>query len=330
MIMQIYRCSFDYMNAAIVLGVLALFAQDPRMPPDSAHTGAAVVGQDYVPHRVYDTHAGRFTDFEAMLADVIYADVLFLGEEHDDELTHRLEVAALDGIARRRSNVALALEMFERDVQRPLDDYLSAKISEHDFLASSRPWPRYESDYRPLIEFARLWRWPVIAGDVPRRLASLVSRAGLTALDSLSPADRALVARQIDCPHDEYFARFVKTIGDMPSHSGGANPQSAAEGSATMERVYEAQCVKDETMGESIASVFASSPPRLLVVQVNGAFHSDYRLGTADRARRRLRGKRLAVVTFIPVADLDTADGGAMRSIADYVVFTLARHSPVP
>jgi uncharacterized iron-regulated protein len=301
------------------------------VPLDSIHSSVVPAVQPaYAPHRVYDTHAKRFTDFESMLADVIYADVLFLGEQHDDPLTHRLEIATLEGLARRRSNVVLALEMFERDVQRPLDDYLASRIPEADFLAASRPWPRYRTDYRPLVEFARLWSWPVVAGDVPRRFASLVSRTGLAGLDSLSAADRSLVARQLDCPHDEYFDRFTKTMGEMPSHSGGEKPQTADEKRVTMERVYQAQCIKDETMGESIATAFAAAPPRALVVHVNGAFHSDYKLGTADRAQRRLRGKRVTVVSFMPVADLDTADGSSLRKLADYVVFTLAPPTAPP
>jgi uncharacterized iron-regulated protein len=139
-----------------------------------------------------------------------------------------------------------------------------------------------------------------------------------------------LVARQLDCPHDDYFARFAKTMGDMPSHAGSDKPETPEEKRATMDRVYQAQCIKDETMGESIAAAFAAAPPRALVVHVNGAFHSDYRFGTADRAQRRLPGKRVTVVSFVPVADLDAADGRAMRKLADYVVFTLAPPTAPP
>ncbi len=51
-----------------------------------------------------------------MLADVVSADVIFVGEQHDDVNTHRLELAVLEGLARRRDNVIVSLEMFERDV----------------------------------------------------------------------------------------------------------------------------------------------------------------------------------------------------------------------
>src|SRR5437867_1595945 len=44
----------------------------------------------YVPHRVYDAKEKRFTDFEAMVADLSRADIVFIGEQHDDPSTHRL------------------------------------------------------------------------------------------------------------------------------------------------------------------------------------------------------------------------------------------------
>jgi uncharacterized iron-regulated protein len=311
-----------------IIALIALhigIAADAIRPRDPAPFDPDSAQASYVPHRVYDTKHKRFIDFESMLADVTTADVLFLGEQHDDPATHRLEAAALEGLDRRRGNIVLAMEMFERDVQPALDSYLAGLVSESEFLASSRPWPRYATDYRPLVENARAWKWSVVASDVPRRLASLVSRRGLTTiLDSISATDRAFAAHDLSCPHDDYFARFAKTMSDMPSHSGDSTTESAAVKAATIERIYQAQCIKDETMGESIAAAFSAAPPRALVVHVNGAFHSNYGLGTAERVKRRLPGKRVVVVSFVPVKDLDRADGKSQRTLADFIVFTLA------
>src|SRR5947209_2387656 len=137
--------------------VAALFvaALQPPPPPQAAST--------YVPQRVYDTRQKAFGDFETMLADLARADVILVGEQHDDPNTHRLELAVLEGLTRRRVPLVFALEMFERDVQPVLDDYLSGRISEDRFLAASRPWPRYATDYRPLVEFAKAHAIPVIA-----------------------------------------------------------------------------------------------------------------------------------------------------------------------
>ena len=292
----------------------------PPTPAAAAATAATAATAGYAPHRVYDAGRKRFSDFEAMLAKLATYDVVFLGEQHDDPRTHQLQAAVLEGIARRRTGpVVLALEMFERDVQPGLDDYLAGRTPEADFLAAARPWPRYATDYRPMVEFARSQGWPVIAGNVPRRLASVVARRGLATLDSIGATDRRFIATELSCPRDEYWRRFRQTMGDMSGHGMQLTPEQVE---ATVWRTYEAQCVKDETMGEAIALAHGASGA--LVVHANGAFHSDYRLGTVARAKRRLPGARIAVVSFVPVEDLDRVDGKSRRKLGDFVVFTLA------
>jgi uncharacterized iron-regulated protein len=270
----------------------------------------------YVPHRVAKTATAAFTDFEMMLADLTRADVVFVGEQHDDPNTHRLELAVLEGLARRRHDVVLSLEMFERDVQGPLGQFVAGGMTEADFLAASRPWPRYATDYKPLVNFAIARRWPVIAANVPRPLASEVAKGGLSVLETKTGAEREWLARDLQCPaDDEYYRRFTEAMdGHIPA--GGS-----------LVRYYQAQCVKDETMAESIVQARASAsaqerPP--IVVHVNGAFHSDFGLGTAARVRRRLPDARVAIVTVVPVTDLDTlALTEEDRRRADYLVYTL-------
>jgi uncharacterized iron-regulated protein len=103
---------------------------------------------------------------------------------------------------------------------------------------------------------------------------------------------------------------------------------------ATLERFYYAQCVKDETMAESISNALTARPNaqeggqdaaqiRPLVVHFNGSFHSDYRLGTASRAIRRSPKSNVKVISVVPVEDLDAIKADEYRKRADYVIFTL-------
>ena len=313
---------YFWLNTITVLLSVSVASGAQSAPPSSTAPAApaAAAAGGYAAHRVYDTKRKKLADFEGMLAALADADIVFLGEQHNDPVTHRLEAAVLEGVARRRSGpIVLALEMFERDVQVPLDAYLAGSKSEAEFLDAARPWPNYPSDYRPMVEFARAKGWPVVAGNVPRRLASVVSRRGLIALDSLPAGDRAFVARDISCPRDDYWTRFKATMGDMSGHGMQLTPEQL---DATVWRIYEAQCIKDETMAEAVASVHTER--QALVVHANGSFHSDYRLGTAARVRRRLPNARIAVVSFVPVADLDRIEGKSQRKLGDWVVFTLA------
>ena len=270
----------------------------------------------YTPHRVYDTKHKRFTDFEAMAAELAKADVVFFGEQHDDTATHRLEIALLEGIARRRPNVIVALEMFERDTQKLIDDYLSNKITEAEFLKDSRPWKNYQPDYKPLIEFAKAKGWKVVAGNIPRRLASTVFKGGLETVGKLPETDRKFVADKFSCPSDDYFKRFTES---MSEHPGDNSPKMDP---AMLDKMYQAQCIKDETMAESIAAA-AQAAPNSLVIHYNGAFHSDFQLGTAARAKQRLAKSSVKVVSAMPVENLDSVSPDKDRKRGDYLIFTL-------
>ena len=307
----------NFIALSLVLLVVSACATPVRQAGGPA---GRVSGGTLAPHRVFDSETGRFTDFGRLLTASADADALFLGEFHDDPGTHQLQFAILQGLSRRRTDtLVLAMEMFERDAQPALDAYLRGEISESSFLERSRPWPNYASDYRPLVEFAKAHGWPVVAGNVPRRIASVVARGGLGALDSLPPGDRSLVAAAHSCPRDEYWRRFREVMGDMSSHG---MQMTAEQAEAMVWRTYEAQCVKDEAMGEAVAAAIAQH--RTLVVHPNGAFHSDFALGTVERTQRRAPSARLIVVSFIPVPNLATVDPQEHRARGDFIVFTQA------
>ncbi len=292
--------------------------------------------------RVYETKSGRFVPFSRLVQAMNGVDVVFFGEQHDDPATHAAELAVLAALGERHERVVLTLEMFERDVQSVLDQYLAGTISEKDFLAGSRPWDRYTTDYRGMVELARVRGWPVIAGNVPRRLASAVSRAGLTVLDTMNAKDRAFVARENLCPKDLYYQKFVETMSGMSASHGGSataapttagatptattpRPATPAAGSApSVDRIYQAQCVKDETMGEAVANALPLAGRNGVVLQVDGAFHSDFGLGTAERTRRRAPSARTLVLTAVPVAELKSANGAEHATRGDFVLFTRA------
>jgi uncharacterized iron-regulated protein len=308
------------LSAIATLGAIAAQVRLPEgHPPTSTHAAAAVI---YVPERVFETRRKAFSDFEAMLADLARADVIVVGEQHDDPNTHRLEAAILQGLLRRRVRVVVSLEMFERDVQPVLDNYLAGKITEEEFLSNSRPWPRYATDYRPLVEMARAHRWPVVAANVPRRLASEVSKGGLRALDAFSAADRAYAARELHCPLDGYYARFVAATSD---HSSPESERATEEEkAAAKQRMYQSQCLKDETMAESVVAAFNAQAGRPgPIVHYTGAFHSDFGAGTVERIRRRLPNRRVAIVSIMAKEDLDSlsvSDDDLTR--AEYLVYT--------
>lgn len=324
--------------AALLLGGCA--SAGPVIAPAAALAAGDATGYRIVaPATVSDaTHA-------QMVAQLSRADVVFFGEQHDDPETHRAEAELLEAIGRTGRPVVLSLEMFERDVQGVVDDYLAGRIDEKEFLARSRPWDRYATDYRRMVELAKERRWSVVAANVPRSLASAVGRKGLAAFDTLTPKERTYAAKDNVCPKDDYRARFLES---MQSHSPGAPSTAAAPSPAAppatpvarpatpspgavmsgglppamAERFYVAQCVKDEAMAEAIVTARLAAPRNAIVVHYDGAFHSDYSQGTVSRVKRRQPGWTLAVVTAIPVADPAAAPIAPQSGKADFVIFT--------
>ncbi len=119
----------------------------------------------------------------------------------------------------------------------------------------------------------------------------------------------------------------------MNSHPGGdsksagqKDEKKVAEMRAMTEKFYFAQCVKDETMAESISAHFdqlKSSPTKSVIVHYNGSFHSDNKLGTAARVIRRQPKAKVKVISIIPVDDLDSITPDEFRKRGDYVIFCL-------
>ena len=91
----------------LLAAVFIPFFQPPPQAP--APPAPPAVVSSYVPQRVFDTRLKGFSDFESMLADLARADAVFVGEQHDDPNTHRLELAIVEGLTRRGVPVVVAI-----------------------------------------------------------------------------------------------------------------------------------------------------------------------------------------------------------------------------
>ena len=128
----------------------------------------------------------------------------------------------------------------------------------------------------------------MLAANVPRPLAAEMSRSD----DPFEPGP--FTARRMSAPHDAYHRRFVDV---MQGHMG-------ASGGEAMERMYRAQCLKDDTMAEAIADhLRLHAHRRPLVVHLNGKFHSDHGHGTVQRVVERMPGVTVGLVSMLAVEE---------------------------
>ena len=198
---------------------------------------------------------------DSMMEALEGAEVVFVGERHDDPLAHRWELYIWERLG--SDERALALEMFETDVQELLDLYLEGALDEEDLLSKGRPWGNYESDYAPMVIYARENGYSVIAANVPRSYASRVARGGWSAIAG-EPFFEELSVDSSSAGYRERFLATMEEVGDQ-MHAMPMAPMN----------MYWAQLLKDAVMARSIRG--------RRCVFVCGAFHSDYRSGIPDQ-----------------------------------------------
>jgi uncharacterized iron-regulated protein len=271
-------------------------------------------------YRIYDTEAEAYISLPELAGRLSGVDVVLFGENHDDAVAHQVQRELLSELAAQPRTLVLGLESFGRDVQRHIDLYLAGRITETDFLAASRPWPNYSTAHRPLVELANEQQWSILASNVPRRIAAAIAQGGADSLAALPPDERRWAAGEVFCPRNAYYERFVAA---MRGHGGGTAAHPGELDSGMIERFFEAQCLRDETMAEAIEQVLLEGPD-VRVVHVQGGFHSDYRQGIVPRLERRVPRAEVRTISAIPVAEPMAAAPEEHRERADFLVFTRA------
>lgn len=260
------------------------------------------------PVRVVSPASDAEVPHERLIDDLATADVVVLGERHGLADLHELHRRILRDLTARRRDVIVSLEMFDRDVQPVLWQYLLGDIDEAEFLAKARPWSNYGDDYRPLVEFARANDLEVLAANAPREFVDKVAKHGIAAV----PASPHL-ARTTTAPDDAYLAAFRTA---MQGHPG-------IDGEPALLRAYAAQCLRDDTMAESILDRLQKARVdnrRPLVVHFCGHLHSDHRRGTVARLLQREPELRIKVLGVESVPTDRAGTLTAAPSLADYVV----------
>ena len=113
------------------------------------------------------------------------AEVVYLGEMHDNARHHALQVRVLEAIVSAGGRPALAFEMVPESQQRDLDRAVrsddTAEGVERRLRWHQQGWPDFRM-YWPLFEQARELRLPVVAADLDPGVTRQINRDGLVGL----------------------------------------------------------------------------------------------------------------------------------------------------
>lgn len=204
---------------------------------------------------IYDKE-GEKTNYEALVKEANQKDIVLFGELHDNPIHHWLQLELLIDLQKEGQKLILGAEMMEVDNQLVVDEYLSGIISEKKLLSESKTWINFETDYLPLLQFAKQHQFPFVATNIPRRYASLVYKHGLDTLHSLSALAKSYIA-PLPISIDTSLSTYQEILAMGMGHGGENLPKS--------------QALKDATMAHFILE---NSKKENLFIHFNGAFHS--------------------------------------------------------
>jgi uncharacterized iron-regulated protein len=258
--------------------------------------------QEKPAYTLFDSN-GKEVRYQKMIKSIEDADVIFFGELHNDPIAHWLELEVMQSLYEKDNQLTLAMEMFEADDQIVLNEYLTGVIQESHLLSEAKVWNNYKTDYKPLIEFAKEKKLPVVASNIPRRYANLVYRKGVTAIDSLSQEAKSWIA-PLPVEIDLNVACYKNMISSMAPH--------ASSGSA--ENMARSQAFKDASM-----AYFILKNKRGKVYHVNGAYHSQNGEGIIWYLKKTQPNLKIATIHVAEQTQIESLEE-TNKDAADFII----------
>lgn len=261
---------------------------------------------------------GERVEYGDMLKDLAGQDVVFFGEIHTCPIAHWMEVELTrDLYAVHKDRFMLGAEMFERDDQVLLNEYLGGLIDKRNFSLETKLWDNYDTDYAPLVEIAKANHIPFVATNVARRYANMVSKGGLEALDKVSEEGKQFMAPlPFNYKPNKYVqAFFANMMKSMPMMKG--MPGKKYDGMASHKEDYlcKSQALKDVTMAYSIAQRLGYHK----MLHFNGSFHSTRHDGIIPYLNDFKPGLKIGTVEVVRQPDVTRLDPESIGA-ADYIL----------
>lgn len=260
-----------------------------------------LMAKDKPAYKIF-TAEGKEVDYDQMVKTLVKNQVIFFGELHNNAIAHWLQLELTTSLFdEKKQNLILAAEMFEADDQLIIDEYLAGKISVKTLNAEAKLWDNYETDYKPLLDFAKANALKFICANIPRRYANLVYNEGIQALDNLGDEAKKYIA-PLPMPYDGELTCYKEIVANAGGHGGENLPKS--------------QAIKDATMGWFISKHITKDN---IVLHFNGSYHSDREEGAAWYVKQYKSGVTIGSITTKEQKDINKlADDH--KNMADFII----------
>ena len=248
---------------------------------------------------------GKQIKYKKLLKAASEADIILFGELHNNPICHWLQLELTkDLFSSKNANIVLGAEMFESDNQLIINEYLLGVIKKRNFEKEARLWPNYETDYKPLLEFAKENDLKFIATNIPRRYASVVHSKGFEALNDLEPEAKLFIT-PLPIEYDAELSGYKKMKQMMGKMGKQAN-----------ENLAKAQASKDATMAYFILKNLENGQT---FIHFNGTYHSDNFEGISWYLKRNNPELKILTIASVEQDSVEKLSEESM-AVADFIL----------
>ena len=246
---------------------------------------------------------GHAVDFKKVVKEASSKKYLFFGEYHNNPISHWLQFELTKEMhAVHKKKLVLGAEMFEADNQFILDEYLNGLISSKNFQNEIRLWPNYNTDYKPLIEYAKEYKLKFIATNIPRRYANMVYKKGIQSLDELTDLAKSYITPLENFTFDSTVTCYKDLMSAMDGH-GGVNMATA-------------QAIKDATMAHFIQK---NTTNKSVFLHYNGAYHSNNYQGIVHYLKKVVEESEILTISTVEQRDITKLEN-SNKGLADFII----------
>lgn len=201
---------------------------------------------------LYDLSVGSPMNDNQALSTLESAPIILVGEHHTDPDHHEVQLAVIGTLVQTGRKVAIGLEMFRKESQPALDQWIAGESTEEAFAAIyldnwNFPWPIY----RDIFIYARDHGIPMIGLNVAEGITRQVARHGYASIN----AHQKKQIGNIACEVSPKYKTFIQNAFDAHAH-----------GDLNFTYFCEAQLVWDTVMAENILAYHRKHPDRQLVI----------------------------------------------------------------
>jgi len=273
-------------------------------------------------YRIYSVKQAKEVTLNDIADEMQNHDVLFFGEEHNDSVTHFLQSTMFELLYAKYGNqLALSMEMFDRDVQGVMDEYLQGLIREKNFIKDARAWNNYR-DYKPMVELAKEKKLKVICANAPSRYTNLAGRKGQQALLEISKTSKKFIAPlPYDTASGGYYDKLMALTQHAPPPANDTLKMKMPVMAMGQFSLIAAQSLWDATMAYSIAQFIKSNKGKK-VMQVNGRFHSDEGFAVVTQLKKYSSKTKTLIISTASEESFPDINWDEYKNLGDYIIIT--------